>query len=629
MCRSSTVSRARDGSIKTATLTFFGLWVMALLAACEVHISVNNSPESGEETTPTTSTTADLPSTETTEPLPTVPVATVPPQTVPPQTGPSQTVIVKPPSITTPSTPPSPTIPSTTGSPTTLAPTTEASTTTPPTTETTTTEPLTPDTPDQSDPAVFAPADWDRDPGVRSNIAGLTPKKRVLVTDFGAVADDGADDVGAFVAAISAAVASDGGVVEVPPGTFHLAKSLHLRSGVVLRGYSADSTFLLMTSPSAYAIEIGGGYQNGGTAIVSGKEGSRFVDVASGSGFAPGELALITVGGAQRNSSSAGQVVEVSAINGSRLTIEEPLSENMDDMDITPYVAARGAGIETLSIAPAPGVTIHDMIVLRSTNDSWVQGVRTSMPTRSHVFTRQTYHCEIRDSVFDDAAEHGDGGRGYGVNLANQTTGCLVENNTLRNLRHSIVLHAGATANVVAFNHSSSPRHTNFVDGGPADISFHGYAVANLVEGNVVERIQITDAGTPGRYNTVLRNCLTSGPLTVANDADHQWLLGNAMYGTNEALRSKTMPAVEGSSARAYLQFGDVFDEDGIAELTPIPNTWASGNFYLGAKHSGGASLTRSTPTRQIPTSLYGSTLSPILTNPTGSVAVDCQIPAG
>lgn len=75
------------------------------------------------------------------------------------------------------------------------------------------------------------------------------------VGQFGADPDGGSDSTAAIQAALNAAAAAGGGVVELPAGTFHISpqgdNNFVLRiqaNGVVLRGAGAGQTFLLNTS---------------------------------------------------------------------------------------------------------------------------------------------------------------------------------------------------------------------------------------------------------------------------------------------------------------------------------------------------------------------------------------------
>lgn len=78
--------------------------------------------------------------------------------------------------------------------------------------------------------------------------AGEMPLPRLapthLVTDFGAVADDGQDDTAALRDALEAAAGDGGGVVSLPAGTFIVSERLRIENGVVLQGAGSDVTTL-------------------------------------------------------------------------------------------------------------------------------------------------------------------------------------------------------------------------------------------------------------------------------------------------------------------------------------------------------------------------------------------------
>lgn len=65
-----------------------------------------------------------------------------------------------------------------------------------------------------------------------------------VVTDFGAVPDDGEDDTAALRDALEAAATEGGGVVSLPAGTFILSERLRLENGVVLQGAGRGVTTL-------------------------------------------------------------------------------------------------------------------------------------------------------------------------------------------------------------------------------------------------------------------------------------------------------------------------------------------------------------------------------------------------
>jgi len=501
---------------------------------------------------------------------------------------------------------------------------------------------------------------WARDSGVSGEIDDHTPSSLVVVQTNG---NDEADDSAAFRAALQAT--TGGGVVAIPAGTYYLSTTLELNDGQVLRGAGAGLTQLVFTRSQAYGIEIGGAYPDANQSIglIQANYLSDEIVVEQTTAFTPGLYGLIT-----QSDSPASQVVKIvnveQALNSTRLQLEEPLnmsfgtgvsaaastavnspasggaftttSARMSTRSLAPakiqsFDAAEYAGIEDLSLTVASDdVLVNDMVLFRSAANVWLRNVRSSKSFESHVFTRQTYHCEISGNNFDDATGHHDGKQGYGVDLANSTTGCLVEDNVLRHLRHSILLQEGANGNVVAFNYSSSPRHTNFVTGGPGDISFHGFSTANLIEGNVVERIHIGDASVVGEGNAVVRNCLTSGPLTLENSPFRQTFLGNAMYGSDAQLQSTQMPPVlpQAPDAKPYLNSGEtLFDADGVTlvgevAVTPI----GFDNWYNAQRWAVGIDTDSPTSVRA---SYYGSGFAAILDSPiSGEWQTDCAIPA-
>jgi hypothetical protein len=61
------------------------------------------------------------------------------------------------------------------------------------------------------------------------------------IEDYGAVPNNGTDDKSAIQSAIDAAYANGGGDVLVPPGTYDITDSLHLKSNVRLRGVGSGS----------------------------------------------------------------------------------------------------------------------------------------------------------------------------------------------------------------------------------------------------------------------------------------------------------------------------------------------------------------------------------------------------
>jgi len=374
-----------------------------------------------------------------------------------------------------------------------------------------------------------------------------------------------------------------------------------------------------------YGIAITGQYPQAPTAVINGDYQHSSLLVAPNTDAIKGRYALLTDSNSLH--SQVVSIVEQKQLQNSiQLSLANPLNSAFSGTaSLQVFDANEFSGIEALSLdVVSKNTYIGDMIHMRSAAHVWIRDVLSKRARQSHVFTRQTYHCEITGNTILDATGHGDGKQGYGIDLANSTTGCLVENNILGYLRHSILFNSSANGNIVSFNHSFLPRHTNFADGGPGDISFHSFAYANLVEGNVVERIHIGDSSPVGEGNLIHRNCVTSGPLTIDNSPDAiQSLYSNGIYGSNDQLQTTIMPPVlpETPLPRPYIQEGNtIFDEDGVyvsavAQAPSLINNWYQGRQW------DSAAATR--------LSYYGTDFTPLLNGSfTGTWQTDCSIPA-
>lgn len=479
--------------------------------------------------------------------------------------------------------------------------------------------------PDPTDPLPVPDAqldnlvNWHLDPGVSGEISDHWPTRTVTLNANG---QDLLDDTASFTAAL-ASIAT-GGVVNIPAGTYYVSSTINLnRDRQVLRGAGSHNTHIIFTQSIPFGIAITGGYPQSPTPVVRGRYNSNILLIERNSEAQPGRYALLSDSGSHYS-----QIVHIQSLSGSadqlRLRLAEPLNSHFgQDSFIQVFDANEYSGVESLSVnVSSKSVHVGDMFHFRSAAHSWVRDVVSRRARGAHVFTRQTYHCEVTGNRFVNATGHGDGKQGYGVDLANSTTACLIENNKLALLRHAIVLNKAANGNVIAHNHSRSPRHTNFAEGGPGDISFHHFAYANLVEGNIVERIHIGDASEVGAGNLIYQNCLTSGPLTIDNSPGaRQFLVDNAIYGSDIQLQETIMPPVlpQTPRARPYLQPGNsLFDEDGLSISANAEPPYALNNWYRSSAWN---------PAQRIATSFYGSRFNLLLSGSvSGNWRRDCRI---
>ena len=474
------------------------------------------------------------------------------------------------------------------------------------------------------------------------------------------VVSAGNNDGARIQAAIDQAGAAGGGTVLLDGGIYEINQTLRFDEsddGVVLMG-NGQTTLRFTANTGTIAISVEGG---GGVGVVpafaqqlltvsSGSEGAGTLNIAQGLGLTLNQIRTALNGQYVWLDSPVdrgGQIVYLS--NGSndgsgvRFNLRHVLEDDLTGALVRPLRMVERSGIRDLNIEyPPAGHTtrargassIQHGIQLKFTADTFVHNVRSGVSNDdqaplsqrrgqwgAHIMLNASYRCAVMASDFTDASLHGDGGEGYGISFTNNTTRCRIEDNTFQRLRHSILLQEGATANVVAFNYSRNPYHTNYKPGGPADLSFHGFQTANLVEGNVIERIHADDAGGTGQRNVIVRNCLYAGPLTLER-SDQNAFIANAMFGSDTRLAGRIMPASTGtnggeagtigtSPAQSYARgSSNYFDVNGMRRIgqANIANI-EYGNWFNQSRPVGQQS--------PVPDSYYGALQPPMLITPT------------
>jgi hypothetical protein len=211
-----------------------------------------------------------------------------------------------------------------------------------------------------------------------------------------------------------------------------------------------------------------------------------------------------------------GQVVRINGINGDTLVIEPGL--NFDYINNPPIDPDNGPEISEVRFIENAGIEflhikrIHsddgggsNINISRAAN-SWIQGVESEYTLKYHLAISQSLNMTIRNNYIHHARSKGDGGQGYGVSLAHQSTACLVEDNIFSECRHSMIIQLGVNGCVFGYNYAER----NYSDDGwdKTYISLHGHYVhTNLFEGNIVGWIGLGDYwGPDGPDNTLFRN---------------------------------------------------------------------------------------------------------------------------
>lgn len=239
------------------------------------------------------------------------------------------------------------------------------------------------------------------------------------------------DDTSAIQAALDAIAklpAAQRGAVELAPGTFHLAGTLHLAaSGVVLRGAGTNgpsATILEMTGAPHLAIEIKGEFQQNplGTATTLTDAyvpaGAMVIHVADASAMHAGDTLLIVkpvtpawvhfmqMDNLYRDGEHQVWVEtdikvrrRIAGVNGNTVTLEVPLTDSFDAtfypgvpatatrVDVSRQIAE--TGVENMRItAPKRVVNVNeeaefDGIQMDNVVDSWLQAVEFEDTTTS------------------------------------------------------------------------------------------------------------------------------------------------------------------------------------------------------------------------------------------------------
>ncbi len=378
----------------------------------------------------------------------------------------------------------------------------------------------------------------------------------INIMDFGAKADGKSDDFKALIKAITACEA--GKAVFLPAGNYLIKSPITIEKSIVIRGDGKDKTYLIFNLDEASSVDAislvlydSGNWQKAKSGY---EKGSVKIEVETPSLFIPGKFAEITEDNDPKKmytspnwnqtwaQNAVGQIFRVNTIEGNSIIVDEPLHITFDSKlnpRLRPLEFVKNAGIEDMHLKRIDKGD-GNMITIKNAAYCWVKSVESEYVMRSHVALETSYKCEVRDCYFHHAYDYGGGGHGYGVEMEHHTANCLVENNKFFHLRHSMMVHLGANGNVFGYNISKESFATADNDPGTTicDISVHGhYPFMNLFEGNIVQKIEISDYWGPcGPGNTFLRNTVQNGGIIINDASDYQNLIGNILINGNQSI---------------------------------------------------------------------------------------------
>jgi Pectate lyase superfamily protein len=356
----------------------------------------------------------------------------------------------------------------------------------------------------------------------------------------GLAANGTTNDGPAIQACISKA--ASGTAVFIPAGTYLINSTIRLKSNVVLRGAGTTNTFLnlgssgtLTTQPfsnssdmtpgtsygadsSGYALS--GAPQKGDTTITVSKSSVHPGDWIAV--FADNDPTLVSVNGEDGHCSWCGdntgyrvmqQIVQVTAVSGSRLTLSRPLYYTLyKHPEYRKYTfPTQKAGYESFKVTATGDIGSNQIILLQGCLYCWVKGVETqntgSSSGSAHIEMDYTYGAEIRDNYMHDGRSSASGAN-YGVYFQFVNSDAKVENNVMRHNRHAIVYQGGGSGTAILYNYIDDLYTEDLTYLGSARTSHGGHPYMNLWEGNIVSHVAADDFWGSSSHFVFFRNWL-------------------------------------------------------------------------------------------------------------------------
>lgn len=362
------------------------------------------------------------------------------------------------------------------------------------------------------------------------------------INDYGAVADDSIDDQPAFIAALKSCNYQNATIL-IPEGTYLLKNQIVLNtqcSNLVFKGVSSKSIVninLTLRNADGFIV-IGSLVRDSIPVKDRAALGQKYILVNDASVFEVGQNLHISLNDDTLIRSAwahrcIGMINEITSINNDtlflkyKLSLELPISRQPQ---IHAFNAASNIGFECMTINrldQTPNQTCN--ILFRWAKNCWVKNIESNLTNFAHIgisFSRNLY---ITQNYMHHSHQYSEGGNGYGISTDWSSTLNLIENNIFSDLRHALMVQAGANSNVYSYNFITKPSNLFY-----GDIALHGnYPFGNLFEGNTSTSIIADNSHfINGTNNVFLRNKTTGlGILSELNVMDSSLFIGNHVFG--------------------------------------------------------------------------------------------------
>jgi hypothetical protein len=319
-------------------------------------------------------------------------------------------------------------------------------------------------------------------------------------------------------------------------GVFRINTGLLIPNNCVLRGMGADQTQLNDMGTSSALIRFGSGltgtnppFSSSNVTFTGGAQYTNTITVASASGISVGTLLMLTQpnlsymtevghGGdcnfctsGDTNDYLSGQIVRVTNVAGTTLTIDPPLYIAYAN----PSYAFRftssttNSGLEDLKVSQndTHSNSNNATIQMIGAYASWVKGVESDFADNAHMFLQYSLHCEVRNSFFHDAFQHGPGSNDQQLNLAYKTSASLIINSIFWRMHAGIMAERGPSGNVIAYNLAIGNYNTSPNTWQEPGLDTHGaHPMMNLYEGNIANLMLWDDYWGSSSHHTLFRN---------------------------------------------------------------------------------------------------------------------------
>ena len=361
------------------------------------------------------------------------------------------------------------------------------------------------------------------------------------------ILDFGADSTGVIPANSSLNTAinmlsGDPGIIFFPAGEYFFNTQINLPSNCVIRGEGADQTvFTFDLGGGGNCFHIQGNYAGEPDSLSAPViKNDMFLITQNTLNYEVEDYIFLYMDDAHllHDAWAANQIshlVKIVDIVSDTIFIDQMVRLNYPINyfpRIRKVIPKSFVGIENLKIIradPSAGQTKN--IFIRRAVNCWVKGIESDHCNFGHVVLSQTGYSEVSGCHFHEAFDYGTGGKAYGIVLETGSNLNRIDNNIFNHLRHSMLLQTGANGNVVAYNYSTDPFWSDFINNAAGDIVLHGnYPFSNLFEGNVVANIRIDAShGINGPFNTFLRNRAELYGLIMSSSpaSDSQNILGS------------------------------------------------------------------------------------------------------